>query len=117
MNGICTVIALLGRALQFEIYVSVVLSTYCLVLLVVIWHDKNLELRDEGSKSALKRVPVLKSISEANYIKFYENHTGIKRSYINSSVSEARIKQRYQHIQTISLGTLQKIHLFGCFHF
>ena len=85
-----------------------VFSAYFLVLLVVTWHVKHLELRDGGAKSALKIVPVLKSTFEANYIKFYENHTGIKRSYSNNSVPEARLKQSYQQVQAISLRDTAK---------
>ena len=58
--------------------------------------------------SALKTVPVLESTFEANYIKFYENHTGIKRSYSNNSIPEAILKQSYQHVQTISLTDAAK---------
>lgn len=83
-------------------------SAYFLVLLVVTWHGKHLELRDGGAKSALKIAPVLKSTFEANYIKLYENHTGIKRSYSNNSVPEARLKQSYQHVQAISLRATAK---------
>lgn len=36
------------------------------LLLVVTWRDKNRELWDRESKSALQRVPVFKSTSEEN---------------------------------------------------
>ena len=58
--------------------------------------------------SDLKTAPVLESTFEANYIKFYENHTGIKRSYSNNSIPEAILKQSYQHVQTISLTDAAK---------
>ena len=48
---------LLGCALWLESFMSMGLITEFLLLLVVTWNAKNLELKDREFKSALQRVP------------------------------------------------------------